>query len=260
MVKVRLRARAFADPARSQMIFALERCRHRPADRLRELRGEIARDREQIPGPGVVHHRKLPALAHVARVREQLTHHVDQRGATNDMQTLIAVGREQHVARLERHALGDGNRFLAQRPHVEGDFSGALGTLHAVIVEAREQHVPKAHLQFLRVEVRMPRTDGFVVVVQNPHQLDRQRAQVANFGTDLRPGYRSGGGQMDVAEIGFFARPGGRFGQVQARTLVHRGTLRLRVSRVAFIRSALDNLECSFRISPNNAKFFSSEY
>ena len=81
VVKIRFGARAFADPARGQMVLALECRRHRPADGLRELRGEIARNREQVPGTRVVHHRKLPALAHVARVRQQLAHHVDQRGA-----------------------------------------------------------------------------------------------------------------------------------------------------------------------------------
>ena len=211
-MKIGFGARAFADPARGQMVLALECCRHRPADGLRELRRQIAGNREQVPGTRVVHHRKLPPLAHVARVRQQLAHHVDQRGAADDVQALIAIGREQHVARLERHALRDRHRFLSQGAHVEGDLAGALRALHALIVETREQHVPKAHLHLLRVEVRMPGPDGLVVVVQHPHQLHGEGAQLPDLGTHFGPGHRPGGREMDIAEIGFFARAGRRFG------------------------------------------------
>ena len=87
---------------------------------------------------------------------------------------LLAVRRKQHVARLQRHGLRDGDGLLAERAHVEGDLSLALRALHAVVEDAREQHVAQADLQVFGLEARIPLADGFVLVVEHAHQADRR--------------------------------------------------------------------------------------
>ena len=62
-VEVALRGRAVADPAHGDAAVALDRRGHRPADRLRELRAEIARDREEAVRLVRIHDRQLAALA-----------------------------------------------------------------------------------------------------------------------------------------------------------------------------------------------------
>ena len=173
MVKVRLRAAALADPTRGDVILALDRRRHRPADRLRKLGREIARDRKNVPLPRVIHHRQLTPLAHVPGVRQQLVHHVDQRHAARDVQPLIAIRREQHVAGTQRHARRHGDGLLTERTDVERDLSRALRALHAFVEDARQQHVAQTHLQLRRVEMRMPRSDRVPGIVENAHQFGR---------------------------------------------------------------------------------------
>ena len=89
---------------------------------------------------------------------KQLAHQIDQRDAAGDLHPLIAVRGKQHVAGAQRHALRDRYRFLAQGANVERNFAGALIALHAIVVQAGEQHVPQPHLQVRRIEMRMPGT------------------------------------------------------------------------------------------------------
>ena len=101
---------------------------------------------------------------------------------------------------------GNRHRLLAERAHVERDLAGALRALHAIVVQAREHHVAQAHLQILRIEMRMPGAHRFAVVVEHAHELHRERFDVARARADLGARHRPGGRQMDVAEIGFLAR------------------------------------------------------
>ena len=143
-----------------------------------------------LPGLPVVHDRQLPALAHVARVGQQLAHELDDGLATNQVCALLAVRREQHVAGLQRHGLRHGHRFLAEGAHVEGDLSLALRALHAVVEDARVQHVAQPDLQVFVFEARIPRTHGLVFVVEHAHQAGGAIFHVTRAGADLRPGDR----------------------------------------------------------------------
>ena len=78
-VEVRFGGRAVADPARRDPGVALHRRRHRPADRLDVLRGEVARDREEAVLARRIHHRQLAALQRIELVRVDLVHHVEHR-------------------------------------------------------------------------------------------------------------------------------------------------------------------------------------
>ena len=174
VMKIGFGAAALADPTRRQMILALDRRRHRPANGLRKLSREIAGDGKNIAGLGVVHHRQLAALAHVAGVGQQLAHEIDQRNAARNLQPLIAIRRKQHVAGPQRHALRHRDRFFSQRADVKRDLAGALIALHAIIVQARQQHVPQSDLQFRRIEMRMPGAHRIAGIVEHAHQLHRQ--------------------------------------------------------------------------------------
>ena len=121
----------------------------------------------------MIHDRQLPALAHVARVREQLAHELDQRLAAHHVDALLAIGRKQHVAGLQRHGLRHAHGLLAEAAHIEGDLSLALRALHAVVEDAREQHVAQADLQVFGLEARIPLAHGFVLVVEHAHQARR---------------------------------------------------------------------------------------
>ena len=72
-------------------------------------------------------------------------------------------------------ACGHRHGFLAEAAHIEGDLSLALRALHAVVEDARQQHVAQADLQVFGVEARIPGPDGFVLVVEHAHQADGTR-------------------------------------------------------------------------------------
>ena len=175
VVKVRFGGAAIAEPAGGDVIFALDRRRHGPAHGLRKLRREIAGDGKQIAFDRVIHHRQLPALAHVLGVRQQLAHQVDEAAAARDLQALVAIGRKQHVARAHRHALRHRHRFLAGGLDVERDLSLALRAVHAIVEHARQQHVAQAQLQIGGREMRVPGADRAMLVVEHADHVLRQR-------------------------------------------------------------------------------------
>jgi hypothetical protein len=158
----------------------------------------------------VVHDRQLPALAHVARVRQQLAHELDDGFAAHQVGALLAVRREQHVARLQRHGLRHRHGFLAEGAHIEGDLSLALGALHAVVEDAGVQHVPQADLQVFVVEPRIPGTDGLVLVVEHADQSGGAFLHLARTRVDVGLGDRSRGRQLDVRKVGLVSGPGRR--------------------------------------------------
>ncbi len=230
-MKIRLGAAALADPTCGQMILAFDGRRHGPSHRLRKLRREIPRDRKNIAGLGVIHDRQLPSLAHVAGVGQELAHEIEQRDAAHNLHTLIAVGREQHVARAQRHALRHRHRFLSRGANVKGNLAGALHALHAIVENARQQHVAQAHLQLARVKMRIPRTDCLAGIVEHPHQVDRQRHHVARARIDFRARHGARGRELHVTEVRGLAGAGRNAGQVQTRLFAHPHNLRLPAGR-----------------------------
>ncbi len=126
----------------------------------------------------MIHHGELAAPAHVAGVGQQLTHEIDQPLAAHDLETLIAICRKQHVTGLKGHAGGDRHRFLAGGLHIESELALALETHHAIIEQAREQHIPQAESQILGRDMRIPRTDGAMRVVEHANQPGRESSRV----------------------------------------------------------------------------------
>ena len=50
----------------------------------------------------------------------------------------------------------------------------------------------EADLQIRRIEMRVPGTDGAVLVVEHANELGGEVADVADAGVDVRPWYRPG--------------------------------------------------------------------
>ena len=94
-----------------------------------------------------------------------------------------------------------------KRAHIEGDLSLALRALHAVVEDAREQHVAQADLQILGLEARIPLAHGLVLVVEHAHQADGHVFHVAGARVDVGLVDGAGGRQLHVAEVGLVARP-----------------------------------------------------
>ena len=212
MMEIRFGAGALANPTRCHMVFALDGRSHGPAHCLRKLRGQVTRDRKQAGRARVIHHGQLPALAHVARVRQQLVHQRHQRLTTHHLQALVAIAGKQHVVRLKRHGGSHRHRFLAGALHVERDAALPLRLLHALIEQPRQQHMPQAHLQFGGFEVRVPRTHRPVFVVEHTHHLRGQvhggRRHRIEASARVGPRDSTGGRKTQVTEVGRLPGPG----------------------------------------------------
>ena len=219
VMEIGFRRAALADPRRGDVLFALDRRRHRPADRLRVLRRKIAGDREQTTRRIVVHHGQLPALAHVAGVGEQLAHEIEHRGTATDEEPLVAVGREQHIAGTQRMRRGDRDRLLTPRAHIEADATLTLRTLHAIIEDPRQQHLAQTGAQRVRRQLRVPRPDRGAVVVEDADEIFSERHGLADRDADRRTRHRAGRRDPYITKIRVLARPGGDCGHMQAGRL-----------------------------------------
>ena len=158
---------------------ALVAARHRPADRLRELRAEIAGDREEAVRLGRIHDRQLAALQLVAVVRIDLVHHLDQRIAARDQQALLAIGREAHVVAVER----DRRRRPRSPPRrCTSCRSWSCPAAARGTCGRRRRGPVTMSRSILRsvsgVELRVPRADRLVVVVEHADERGRQRVSL----------------------------------------------------------------------------------
>jgi Lrp/AsnC family transcriptional regulator len=81
--------------------------------------------------------------------------------------------------------------------------------------------VPQADLQVLHFEVRVPRADGDVAIVEHAHHVDGEVADVAHARIDVGPRDGAGRRSLEVTEIRFFARARVRVRDVQAGSSGH---------------------------------------
>jgi hypothetical protein len=209
-VEIRLRGRAVADPADRDPGVALHRRRHCPADRLDELGGEIARDRKEAVLARRIEHRQLAALHRVELVGIDLAHHVEHRIAAGDQQPGLTVGREVHVAGLERLAEGAAHRFLPHVLHVERRLALALRHLHARIEDAQGHHVAQAFEQLRIAQQTGPRTHRLALAIEHANDRIGEVADILRRGIHVRPPHLACSGNLHVAEIRRAARPYGR--------------------------------------------------
>ena len=221
VVKIRLGAAAFANPPGRQMILAFDRRGHRPADRLGKLSRQVAGDGKDATRGRVIHDGQLAPLAHVAGVRQQLAHQIDERNAARDHQPLIAIRRKQHVARPQCHALRHRHGLLAQAADVKRYLAGPLRALHALIEEPGQQHMAQSELQIRDRKTRIPGPDRIMRIVEHPHEFLRHPGYVARARAHVRPRHGSSRRDLQIAEIRWLTGARGHAGQMQARALFH---------------------------------------
>ncbi len=207
----------------------LDRRGHGPADRLDELRRQIAGDREEAVFLGGIHDRQLAALQRVAGVGVNLVHHVDHRIAAGDQQAGLAIGREVHVAGLQRAAEGAAHRLFAHVLHVERGLALPLCQLHPRIEGAQRHHVAQPIQQLLVAQQAGPGADRLAAAVQHADDGVGEFADLLRLGVDRRAGDRTGLGDDDVGEVRRAARADGRLRHMKGKRskIAHRGRVSL---------------------------------
>ena len=141
-------------------------------------------------------------------VREDLAHHVDERPLARDQPALLAVGREEHVARSSSSsacptaiasspvaAHVERRLALALRPHASG-----RRTTRVVTIASQRRRAASSG-----VDVGRPRADGPALVVEHPDQRRGEVADVGRVGVDLGAPDRSGRRHVDIGEVGLLA-------------------------------------------------------
>ncbi|SOC81870.1 hypothetical protein SAMN05421890_0255 [Ensifer adhaerens] len=138
-----------------------------------------------------MHGGQLPAFQRIEHVGIQLPHQLLERIIRRHEKRLLAIGRKVHVA-LRQFALETAaDRFLAGALQIEGCLALPLSVQHPSVNRAHLQHVAKPLPQTFSsqvTEIVCPRTDGPVVLIQNPHHPDRQFA--APGSSDVEPRHR----------------------------------------------------------------------
>ena len=205
-VEVAFCRRAVANPAGRDLVLTLVAGGHRPAGGLRELRTEIAGDREEIAlGPRIVN-RQLATLEVVAAVGNAVAHHVDDVATADKQYALLAVGRENHVAVAKRHGTCDRDGLFAGRLHVEAHLALTLELLHPLVIDAGQNHVAQTFAQHVGFQLRVPFADSLVIVVERADQPQRKRLGFGPSGFNAGAGRLAGGGDLDMREIRRIAR------------------------------------------------------
>ena len=214
-MEIAFRGRALAGPAHGDAAVALDRRAHRPADRLRKLRAEIARNGEEAVRLVGIHDRELAALELVAFVRIDLAHHFNEGIAARDEQSLLTIGGEMHVLAVERGCGGDRDRLLAGGLHVEAGLPLPLRAVHAVVEDAHRDHVAEHLAQCVSVELRVPRTHGLVVVAEHADEVRGERMRFRRWSSDIGTRGSARRGNLQRREIRRVARPERRLGHMQ---------------------------------------------
>ena len=214
-VEVTLGRCAVADPAHADPAVALDRAGHRPADRLRILGAEVARDRKEAVLLVRIHDRQLAALHRVALVRINLAHHRLQRIAASDEQALLAIGREVHVLGVHRGGGGDRNRLFPGALHVEAGLALPLGAIHAIIEDADRLHVLQHLAERIGVELRVPRANRLAAIVEHANEVGAERECLFRFRGNVGTRRLAGRRHQNRRKVGCIAGPEGRLGDMQ---------------------------------------------
>jgi hypothetical protein len=136
---------------------------------------------------------------------------------------LLAIGREAHVAILERQRVRGADGFLAERGHIEGHLLLALADDHAGVEDAGLHHGAQAGQESFLVEFRRPGADGLVVVVEDADQAGGDLRRVLVGGVDGRARHDAGRVDTQIRKISLATRAAGRLRDVQRQrlTLAH---------------------------------------
>ena len=219
VVEVAFRRGAVADPGDGDLVVALVGAGHGPADSLRHLGAEVARDGEEAEVLGRIHDRQLTAFDGVRGVRIDLVHHGRERITARDQQALLAIGGEAHVLARQDHALGDGDGLLARAFHIEAGLALTVSAMHPVVEGAGQDHGLEAPTQGLGVQFRIPRADGLAVIGQHADQPEGMVAHVEGLRGNLGTLHHAGGVQLQMTEVRRVSGPARRLGHTQRKGL-----------------------------------------
>ena len=156
------------------------------------------------------------------------------------------IGRKQHVTGSQRHSLRDCDSLFARALYIEGDLPLALRALHAIVIGTSRHHVPQPHLQLGGFQMRIPRADGTVFIIEDSDQRGRQVDHCLGGSRYIRSGCRTGRRQLEIPEIRRFTRPCRWMGNVQARCGKHAGTPSELANGLASGRPAGTTHQCVF--------------
>ena len=214
-MEIALCGRALAHPSRSDPAVAFDRARHRPADRLRGLRGKVAGDREEAVLAARIHDRQLAALQLIALVRVNLVDHLDQRVSACDQNALLAIAREHHVIAGERHRGRDACRLFAGAFHVKAGLALTLTAEHPLIKGADHRHVPEHFAQGVGRQLRIPGPVRLVVIAQHADETIGQVLHLARITAFIRARHLAGFANVYIGEIDRIAGPRARLWHVE---------------------------------------------
>ena len=102
-----------------------------------------------------------------------------------------------HVLPVERGLRGNRNRLLAGAFHVEAGLPLPLGAVHAVVEDADRDHIAQHLAQRVGIELRVPGTDGLVVLTEDADERRRQRVSLGGGDIGVRARRAAGGGHLE---------------------------------------------------------------
>jgi hypothetical protein len=129
--------------------------------------------------------------------------------------TFAAVYNVPVVLAVKRVLRGNRDRLLAGALHVEAGLPLALRAVHAVVEDAHRDHIAQHLAQGLGIELRVPRTDGAVIIAKHADELPRQRVRFGRGSRRIGAGCAPCGGNAQVREVGRVAGAKARLGHVQ---------------------------------------------
>ena len=160
--------------------------------------------------------RQLAPLEIVAAVGNAVAHHVDDVAATGEQDALLAIGREDHVAAVDRHRAGHGHRLFAGRLHVEAHLALALQLQHAFVIDAGQHHVAQPFTQDPGIQLGIPLADRLMIVVEHADEAEREISGLHSRHRRVGPLGLAGRRNVDMGKIRRITGPHMRRRDVEA--------------------------------------------
>ncbi len=159
--------------------------------------------------------RQLLARERIFRVGEDLVAQRRQRIVARMQPGERAIGGEEHVPLVQRHRLRGGDRLFAGGFHVKAGLALPVRAEQPVVEGAGEDHRAQALDQRFGRQVRIPRADRAVIIVQHPNQLVRQVAHMAFVLGNVGAAHRARFAAIDVGKADLGIGPRRRLGHVK---------------------------------------------
>ena len=167
--------------------------------------------------------RKLAPLEIVPTVGNTVAHHFHDIATPGKQDALLAIGRENHVFKFQRHRSRNSHSLLAGRLHVEAHLALALKLEHALVINAGQHHVLEALAQHVGIQFGVPLTDRLVIMVQDTDQSEREITCLAAIDIYRGLSRLASRRDFDMRKIRRVTGPGVRRGNVEAGIRLRHG-------------------------------------